>query len=223
MRSCRSSENEGPRHPLPPQSRPRPDRSVYVISSLGISARIGGRKTSFTGGGKEQYVIPDAEFGEGLLWTDVGVVVTTCPSNIGNDAISRYSAAKRAKYDKVVIHFAGGDPHAGRFFPVICDHYGNVYREGLNFFATVAALYVDMHHGFGREPPLSAQEVNNLLTETVAISIARGNALTIAAWLTIKPGGPRRAYDAKPLPTTYDVTRRPPDPAQRTLRTPPPP
>jgi hypothetical protein len=64
-------------------------------------------------------------------------------------------------------------------------HYGNcdVYREGLNFFATVAALYADiyMHHyacqyrGFaGREPPLSAQEVNNLLTKNVAISIARG-------------------------------------------------
>jgi hypothetical protein len=120
-------------------------------------------------------VIPDAEFGEGPLWIDVGIVVTTCPSNIGNDAISRYSAAKRAKYDKVVIHcdFAGGDPHAGRFFPVICDHYGNVYREGLNFFATVAALYVDMHRGFGREPPLSAQEVNNLLTETRLRSASR--------------------------------------------------
>ena len=60
---------------------------IRVISSLGISARLGGRKTSFTGGGKEQYVIPDAEFGEGFLWIDVGIVVTTCPSNIGNDAI----------------------------------------------------------------------------------------------------------------------------------------
>jgi hypothetical protein len=100
----------------------------------------------------------------------------------------------------VVIHFAGGDPHAGRFFPVICDHYGNVYREGLNFFATVTALYVDMHRGFGREPPLSAQEVSNLLTETVAISIARGNALTIAAWLTSQ-GVPAE-------PTTPSPSRR---------------
>ena len=106
---------------------------------------------------------------------------------------------------------------------VICDHYGNVYREGLNFFATIAALYVDMHRGFGREPPLSAQEVNNLLTETVAISIARGNALTIAAWLTSQGVPAEPTTPCKPLPTTYDAIRRPPDPARRTLRTPPPP
>jgi hypothetical protein len=55
---------------------------IRVISSLGISARVGGRKTSLTGGGKEHYVISDAELGEGLLWIDVGIVVTTCPSNI---------------------------------------------------------------------------------------------------------------------------------------------
>ncbi len=57
-----------------------------------------------------------------------------------------------------------------------------------------------MHRGFGREPPLSAQEVNNLLTETVAISIARGNALTIAAWLTSQ-GVPAE-------PTTPSLSRR---------------
>ena len=143
-------------------------------------------------------------------WIDVGIVVTTCPSNIGNDAISRYSAAKRAKYDKVVIHFAGGDPHAGRFFPVICDHYGNVYREGLNFFATVAALYVDMHRGLGREPPLSAQEVNSLLTETVAISIARGNALTIAAWLTSQGSPPSLRRQVRPDDVRrHQMTSRP--------------
>ncbi len=69
-----------------------------------------GRKTSFTGGGKEQYVIPDAEFGEGLLWIDVhGDRRHYLPFQHRQRRHQQvYSAAKRAKYDKVVIHFAGG-------------------------------------------------------------------------------------------------------------------
>ncbi len=111
--------------------------------------------------------------------------------------------------------------HASKKYPVICDHYGNVYREGLNFFATVAALCADMHRGFGHEPTLSAQEVNNLLTETVAISIARGNALTIAAWLASQ-GIPAESAAPRPSETTHEATRRPPDPEQRTPHTSPP-